>query len=64
MNHQTKKIYPADTYYEGEYYVESNVIFYGVNQSDSVELDKSKLRVTYEARIIRDTTSRCGRRIG
>lgn len=57
MNHQTKKIYPADTYYEGEYYVESNVIFYGVNQSDSVELDKSKLRVTYEARIIRDTTS-------
>ena len=30
-----QKIYPADTYYEGDYYVESNVIFYGVNQSFS-----------------------------
>ena len=53
-----QKVYPADTYYEGEYYIDPNVIFSGVNMMDSVALDNAKLRVTYEARIVRDTTTR------
>lgn len=45
-----------DNYYEGEYYLDPDVFFYAVNLSDSVALDKAILRVTYEARIVRDTT--------
>ena len=47
-----------DNYYEGEYYLDPDVFFYAVNLSDSVALDKAILRVTYEARIVRDTTTR------
>jgi GLPGLI family protein len=46
------------TYYEGEYYLDPKVSFFSVSQRDSVVLDKARLRVMYEARIVRDTTTR------